>query len=51
MAVVRIDDLEKARDWVATSTDPIVVKDVDENAGLRKPPEIWIGEDVENLRY
>ena len=51
VAVVRFDDLEEARAWVATGTDPIVVKDVDENAALREPPEIWIGEDVEDLSY
>ena len=51
VAVVQFDDLERAQAWVETSIDPVVVKDVDENAGLREPPEIWIGEDVEDLSY
>lgn len=50
-AVVSFEDLAQAQAWVATSIDPIVVQDVEENAGLSGQPEIWIGEDIDDVDY
>ncbi len=49
--VVRFDDLERAKAWVESTSNPTVLKDISESAGLTALPEMWLGEDLEDVSY
>ncbi len=49
--VVRFEDLEQAKAWVKSTSDPAMLKDISEQASLSRQPEFWLGEDVEDVRY
>ncbi len=49
--IVRFEDLERAKAWVESTSDPAVLKDISKNASLSELPEIWLGEDIEDVSY
>ncbi len=48
---VRFGDLERAKAWVEATSDEDVLKDISKNASLTELPEIWLGEDIEDVEY
>ena len=51
IVVVRFENLERAKGWVESTSDPAVLQDISKNASLSELPEIWLGEDVEDVSY
>ena len=49
--VVRFEHLEQARAWVKATSAPTVLETISEEAGLSELPEIWLGEDIEDVNY
>ncbi len=49
--VVRFADLDRAKAWVEATSDEEVLKDISKNASLSELPEIWLGEDIEDIDY
>ena len=49
--VVRFEDLDRAKAWVESTTDPKMMASISRNAGLSEPPDIWLGEDIEDAIY
>jgi len=49
--VVRFEDVERAKAWVESTLDPKTMASISRNAGLSEPPEIWLGEDIEDASY
>lgn len=49
--VVRFEDLEQGKTWVRDTSDPDVLARISEQAGLGETPEIWLGEDIEDVSY
>ena len=49
--IVNFDDLDKGTDWASATSDPDVLDSILEAAALAERPRIWIGEDVEHVRY
>jgi heme-degrading monooxygenase HmoA len=49
--VVRFEDLAQAKAWVESTTDPKVLASISKDAALSAPPEIWLGEDIEDVTY
>ncbi len=49
--VARFEDLEQAKAWVKATSDPTMLKTISERSGLRELPDIWLGEDIEDVSY
>lgn len=49
--VVRFEDVEQAKAWVRSTSDPAMLTDISEKASLSELPEFWLGEDVEDVSY
>jgi heme-degrading monooxygenase HmoA len=49
--VVRFEDLERGKAWVKDTSDPNVLERISGQAALSEPPDIWLGEDIEDVRY
>ena len=49
--VVRFEDLDQAKAWVESTSQPKSLASIAKNAALSAPPEIWLGEDIENAAY
>ncbi len=49
--VVRFEDVDQAKAWVRSTSDPAMLKDISEQASLNELPEFWLGEDVEDVSY
>ena len=49
--VVRFEDVERAKAWIESIADPKMMASISRNAGLSEPPEIWLGEDIEDASY
>jgi heme-degrading monooxygenase HmoA len=49
--VVRFEDLDQAKAWVESTSEPETLKSISEDAALSELPEIWLGEDVEDATY
>ena len=49
--VVRFEDLDQAKAWVESTSEPKTLKSISEDAALSELPEIWLGEDVEDATY
>ena len=48
---VRFGDLDRAKAWVESTSDPKTLASISKNAGLSELPEIWLGEDIEDVSY
>ncbi len=48
---MRFEDLERAKAWVKETSDPDMLSSISRNASLSDLPEIWLGEDVEDVAY
>ncbi len=51
MVVVRFENLDRAKAWVESTTDPKMLASISRNAALSEPPKIWLGEDIEDATY
>ena len=49
--VVRFEDLNRAKAWVESTSEPKMLASISKNAALSALPEIWLGEDVEDATY
>jgi len=49
--VVRFEDLDRAKAWVESTSEPETLASISEDAALSQLPEIWLGEDIENATY
>jgi antibiotic biosynthesis monooxygenase (ABM) superfamily enzyme len=49
--VVRFDDLKQGEAWVKDTSDPDVLERISQQAALSEVPEIWLGEDIEDVSY
>ncbi len=49
--VVRFSDLEQAKAWVEATSREDMLKQIAADASLSKLPEMWLGEDVEDVDY
>ncbi len=49
--VVRFEDLDRAKAWVESTSDPKMLASISRNSGLSEPPEFWLGEDIEDATY
>jgi len=49
--VVRFENLDRAKAWVESTTDPKMLASISRNAALSEPPDIWLGEDIEDATY
>jgi len=49
--VVRFENLDRAKAWVESTSEPQALASISENAALSELPEIWLGEDIEDAIY
>ena len=49
--VVRFANLDRAKAWVDATSDENVLKNISKDASLSELPEIWLGEDIEDVDY
>ena len=49
--VVRFQDLDRAKAWVEATSDEKILKQIADDASLSELPEMWLGEDVEDVDY
>ena len=49
--VVRFEDLDRAKAWVESTSEPKALASIAKNSALSAPPEIWLGEDIEDATY
>ena len=49
--VVRFEDVAQAKAWVESTSEPKALASIAKSAALSAPPEIWLGEDIEDASY